>query len=94
MRVSRLEQLRKASTVGVIWIAEAVHERAHQYLLGPKVSADQLTHMRQCRQLRLSGLHEKCWPKTNALILLQGSHPHVIVQRVISRMHPLRANAE
>eukprot|EP00965_Chrysotila_dentata_P260643 6213985-Pleurochrysis_carterae.AAC.1 len=62
MRGSSLWQLRKASTVGVIWIAEAVHERAHQYLHGhvniqrrdvrlhvlQKVGADQLTQMRQC----------------------------------------------
>eukprot|EP00965_Chrysotila_dentata_P102049 3368642-Pleurochrysis_carterae.AAC.1 len=50
--------------------------------------------MRQCRQLRLAGLREECWPNINAPILLQSSHPHVIVQRVIGRMHPLHANDE
>eukprot|EP00965_Chrysotila_dentata_P092853 3066271-Pleurochrysis_carterae.AAC.1 len=29
MQVCRLVQLRKASAVGVIWVAEAVNERAH-----------------------------------------------------------------
>eukprot|EP00965_Chrysotila_dentata_P094102 3110406-Pleurochrysis_carterae.AAC.1 len=70
MRVCRLVQLWKASRVGVIRIAEGVYEHAHQYLHGPvniqrqdvrlhvlqKVGADQLTQMRQCRQLRLAGL--------------------------------------
>eukprot|EP00959_Pyramimonas_sp_CCMP1952_P460100 9479311-Pyramimonas_sp.AAC.1 len=35
MRVCRLVQLRKASTIGVIWVAETINERAHQYLNGP-----------------------------------------------------------
>eukprot|EP00965_Chrysotila_dentata_P096113 3175281-Pleurochrysis_carterae.AAC.1 len=108
MRVSILVQLRKASTVGVIRIAEAVHERAHQYLHGPvniqrrdvrfhvlqKVGVDQLAQMRLRRQLWLAGLREECWPKINTAVLLQGGHPHVIVQRVIRRLHPLRENDE
>eukprot|EP00965_Chrysotila_dentata_P159316 5262619-Pleurochrysis_carterae.AAC.2 len=41
---------------------------------------------------RRARLSEECWPKINALILLQSGNPHVIVQRVIGRMHPLREN--
>eukprot|EP00965_Chrysotila_dentata_P114238 3776081-Pleurochrysis_carterae.AAC.1 len=85
-----MRMLRKASTVGVIRVAEAVHERAHQYLHGLKVDADQLTQMRQCRQLRLAGLREECWPKINAPVLFQSGASHMVVQRVIGRMHPLR----
>eukprot|EP00965_Chrysotila_dentata_P038300 1273076-Pleurochrysis_carterae.AAC.1 len=96
MRVSRLVQLRKASTVGVIWVAESVHEHAHEYFHGPahvkyrevgfhvlqKVNADQLTQLCHGGQLRSVGLREECWPKINAPILhLQGSHPQMIVQR-------------
>eukprot|EP00965_Chrysotila_dentata_P243757 6205600-Pleurochrysis_carterae.AAC.2 len=50
--------------------------------------------MRLCRQLWLASLREDCWPEINAPILLQGGHPHVIVQCVIGRMHPLHANDE
>eukprot|EP00965_Chrysotila_dentata_P017756 590553-Pleurochrysis_carterae.AAC.1 len=59
MRVRKLVQLRKASTIRVIRITETVNERAHQYLHGPvniqrqkvrlhvlqKVGADQLTQL-------------------------------------------------
>eukprot|EP00965_Chrysotila_dentata_P055151 1830507-Pleurochrysis_carterae.AAC.2 len=91
MRVCWSMQLRKASTV----IAESVHEHAHKYLHGSahvqwryvefhvlqKVGADQLAQMCLRRQLRLADLREKRGPKIYAPILLQGGHPHVIVQR-------------
>eukprot|EP00965_Chrysotila_dentata_P149388 4933504-Pleurochrysis_carterae.AAC.1 len=61
MLVCGLVQLQKATTVGVIRVAEAINERAHQHLHGPvniqrrnvrlrvlqKVGEDQLTQMRQ-----------------------------------------------
>eukprot|EP00965_Chrysotila_dentata_P035840 1192708-Pleurochrysis_carterae.AAC.1 len=63
-------KLRKASTIGVIWVAETINEQAHQYLNGPahvqcqdigfhvlqKVGADQFTQMRHGGKLRFAGL--------------------------------------
>eukprot|EP00965_Chrysotila_dentata_P103123 3404531-Pleurochrysis_carterae.AAC.8 len=97
MRVCWLMQLRKAITVGVVWIAESVHEHAHKCIHGPahvqcrnvgfhvlqKIGADQLAQMCLRRQLLLAGLRAKRWPKINAPILFQSGHPHVVVQGLI-----------
>eukprot|EP00965_Chrysotila_dentata_P181689 5998202-Pleurochrysis_carterae.AAC.1 len=108
MRICRLMQLGKASTVGVIRVAETVNERTHELFHGSvdvncrnlslhilqKVGADHFTELGHGGQLRLASLREEGWPEINAPILLRCGHPHVVVQCVIDRVHPLREDDE
>eukprot|EP00965_Chrysotila_dentata_P022305 737670-Pleurochrysis_carterae.AAC.1 len=79
MCIDRLVQLRKASTVRIVWVNETIyqqtsqvaHDRAHVHRgcvrlhIAQQIGADQLAQVSHRRQIGFASLREHCWPQIN-----------------------------